>query len=345
MGAVGLRLGGGDFRVFMVFSIAVAAVTYPALLRLIPQALPCRRVLASLAVFGLGQLENWLWGFQFAWFVVNAGVLWAVAIVTRSELSRWSFPIAVCCCLVASLSSAHGMVAWFCVAYVAWNGRRLGPAVGFLAGGALAALLQDGATQRPSSLWRVIDTAVQLVGCSSKLPAAWLRRDLPFGEWVPRTVGVITVLATLGLVCSAIRASADPDATGLARLRVSADCAGLIAILGYCGGFALLVSVSRADFVGAAAQSRYLTVMSLLLVSVACLGLLSGLPARWCAIGGVVLLGVSSLAGLGSLPGRQTDSRAMERCVKDWVPPGAVRCGVTPWDEMLADEWHELSGR
>lgn len=64
--------------------------------------------------FSLIQSENWLWGFQIAWFLINTCLLLAVFILTvptnlhpNSRLS-----LASLCCFIASFSLAHGLLSW-----------------------------------------------------------------------------------------------------------------------------------------------------------------------------------------------------------------------------------------
>jgi hypothetical protein len=74
-------------------------------------------ILTCVLFFSLVQWENWLWGFQVAWFLINACVTIAIFILgssnTRSTSTRFSF--AAILCFIASFSSAHGLLSWLAV--------------------------------------------------------------------------------------------------------------------------------------------------------------------------------------------------------------------------------------
>ena len=69
--------------------------------------------------FSLAQYENWLWGFQVAWFwIVFCGIAAIALIAQRTQPDRLdrNFWLAVLLCTLASFSSAHGMLTWFAIA-------------------------------------------------------------------------------------------------------------------------------------------------------------------------------------------------------------------------------------
>ncbi|MFN6559636.1 MAG: hypothetical protein RMY28_007490 [Nostoc sp. ChiSLP01] len=68
----------------------------------------------SILTFSLTQYENWLWGFQIAWFLINTCVITAVFIlvVFKNWLPNLRISLASLCCLIASFSSAHGLLSW-----------------------------------------------------------------------------------------------------------------------------------------------------------------------------------------------------------------------------------------
>lgn len=73
-------------------------------------------VLTAVLVFCLVQHENWLWGFQLAWFLVNLCVVAAIFLLcandTRGASGAAKLFAAAICCEVASFSSAHGLLSW-----------------------------------------------------------------------------------------------------------------------------------------------------------------------------------------------------------------------------------------
>jgi hypothetical protein len=67
---------------------------------------------ALLAVFSPIQAENWLWGFQMAWFLVNAGTVAAIFSVASDEGIAHRLFWATLFGLVSTLSSAQGLMVW-----------------------------------------------------------------------------------------------------------------------------------------------------------------------------------------------------------------------------------------
>ncbi|MFN6514484.1 MAG: hypothetical protein RMY29_008280 [Nostoc sp. CreGUA01] len=67
--------------------------------------------------FSLTQYENWLWGFQIAWFLINTCLILAVFILTVPQKLHPNYKLlfASLCCLIASFSSAHGLVSWLVI--------------------------------------------------------------------------------------------------------------------------------------------------------------------------------------------------------------------------------------
>lgn len=73
-------------------------------------------VLTSGLIFSFIQAENWLWGFQVAWFLVN---LCLVICIFFFSLEKFPVYFRLCfaaiSCFVASFSSAHGLIVWIAV--------------------------------------------------------------------------------------------------------------------------------------------------------------------------------------------------------------------------------------
>lgn len=74
-------------------------------------------ILTCLLVFSLVQHENWLWGFQLAWFLVNLCVTIAIFILSFESklLPNFRLSIAAICCGIASFSLAQGLLSWLAV--------------------------------------------------------------------------------------------------------------------------------------------------------------------------------------------------------------------------------------
>jgi hypothetical protein len=352
-----LRIGNGDFRVLMVASLAIAMLTIPAVLRILPTTIPYRRALAALTVFALNQSENWLWGYQLAWFVVNCGVVWAVAFTMwaydRKGRARIT-PLlgAFASCIVATLSSAHGVMSWFAVACVcALLGRRIDSAVWGVAGLISALLIRSSEWSTTPNPIRVFTVAVQLVGCALKLPAAWIRRDLPGGPAVPFVFGVVLILLTIAAVAVNLRG-------GHSRRK---HIAGLLAIELYVAGFVVMASVARSDpFYETPAQSRYSTVtlLGLLCLVALLIHARSSTPEsagptlasfsnsrRSMAILGCLMFVGVSMSALPSVRGWLATTDVIERCVNEWKPnvARAPDCKYD-WSAAFDNEWKTLRG-
>ena len=74
-------------------------------------------ILTCFWLFSLVQAENWLWGFQLAWFLVNSLLVLAVFLLTvpNNLPPNVRFYGAALCCLLASFSLAHGLLSWLAV--------------------------------------------------------------------------------------------------------------------------------------------------------------------------------------------------------------------------------------
>jgi hypothetical protein len=69
--------------------------------------------LSFLALFSPIQRENWLWAFQLSFFLVQAGVILSLFLVSLPSI-RFAvrLGLAILCAALASLSSAQGLMAW-----------------------------------------------------------------------------------------------------------------------------------------------------------------------------------------------------------------------------------------
>ncbi len=113
---------GWNVKLGMCVSVALALVVYAGVLRLaFAQAVPGERFFLHLAnvvcgvlIFSLVQAENWLWGIDLAWFLVNACVVLAVLVLApaRTGATGRRLWLAGTLCLVASFTMAQGLLAW-----------------------------------------------------------------------------------------------------------------------------------------------------------------------------------------------------------------------------------------
>jgi hypothetical protein len=86
-------------------------------------------ILTCILLFSLVQHENWLWGFQLAWFFVNLCFIAAVyaLVSTHKLLPNIRISIAAVFCFIASFSLAQGLLSWLAAvpAVVALEGNRV----------------------------------------------------------------------------------------------------------------------------------------------------------------------------------------------------------------------------
>ncbi|MEG5014888.1 MULTISPECIES: hypothetical protein [unclassified Microcoleus] len=106
----------------LCLSIGLAAITFIAMYKLSSMQLKnvgddlwhLANILTCIWLFSLVQHENWLWGFQLAWFLVNFCFVAAVyALVSNHKLlPNIRISIAAVFCFVASFSLAQGLLSW-----------------------------------------------------------------------------------------------------------------------------------------------------------------------------------------------------------------------------------------
>ena len=107
------------------FSISLSVITFGFLYKLSSSQAKNQEdslfhlanILTCLLVFSLVQHENWLWGFQLAWFLVNLCVIIAIFVLNLEQklLPKARLSIAAICCWIASFSLAQGLLSWLAV--------------------------------------------------------------------------------------------------------------------------------------------------------------------------------------------------------------------------------------
>jgi len=95
------------------FSVGIAVLTQLVWYAVVARAVPAQRRVAaffliSLLVFSLAQSENWIWGFQIAWFIANLAIAAMVYCLTFRGGVRWA-AAALACALIAAHSIAYGL--------------------------------------------------------------------------------------------------------------------------------------------------------------------------------------------------------------------------------------------
>jgi hypothetical protein len=70
----------------------------------------------SIIITSFVQLENLLWGFQIAWFLISFCLILAIFLLTSQIRSIWlKTLLGGIVCIIASFSSAHGLMTWLAV--------------------------------------------------------------------------------------------------------------------------------------------------------------------------------------------------------------------------------------
>ncbi|TAG98586.1 MAG: hypothetical protein EAZ09_04355 [Oscillatoriales cyanobacterium] len=106
----------------LCLSIALAVITFIATYKLSLMQFKnvgddlwhLANILTCILIFSLVQHENWLWGFQLAWFLVNFCFVAAVYCLSLQKrlLPSIQISIAAVFCFIASFSLAQGLLSW-----------------------------------------------------------------------------------------------------------------------------------------------------------------------------------------------------------------------------------------
>jgi len=121
----------------LCLSIGLAAITFIAMYKLSSMQVKnvgddlwhLANILTCILLFSLVQHENWLWGFQLAWFLVNLCFVLAVsALVSNYQFSpKIRIFLAAVFCFIASFSLAQGLLSWLAAipAVMALEGKQV----------------------------------------------------------------------------------------------------------------------------------------------------------------------------------------------------------------------------
>lgn len=127
-----------NINYLLCLSIALAVATFIAIYKLSSMQVKnagddlwhLANILTCILLFSLVQHENWLWGFQLAWFLVNLCLVAAVYVLSSDNnlLPNIRISIAAVFCFIASFSLAQGLLSWLAaipaVAAVAGNAAQ-----------------------------------------------------------------------------------------------------------------------------------------------------------------------------------------------------------------------------
>jgi hypothetical protein len=259
----------------LYFSIFLASITFYALYKLSSLQVENKRdfsvqltnMLTFILIFSVVQYENWLWGFQLAWFLTNTCLAIAVLLITLSNSSPKRLYFAAIPCFIASFSSAHGLLTWLAVipSIASIKGshrqRRIRIIIWILLfAGTCSVYFIDYQKQshHPSILFFSKEPLVTV-----KYFFTLLGFPLAMGAFTSFAIGLIVFFIFLFLVFHVIRKSyykskLDLEATAWISI-------GLFALI-----FALVTTIGRAGFgVEQAMASRYTTSSVLLIISTA----------------------------------------------------------------------------
>lgn len=112
-----------DIRYEIYFSILLAVITFYTTHKISLQEVKSQNynakrltnILACVSIFSLVQYENWLWGFQLAFFLVNACLTLSILTIVLSHERPHKLYFAAIPCFIASFSLAHGLLSWLAV--------------------------------------------------------------------------------------------------------------------------------------------------------------------------------------------------------------------------------------
>jgi hypothetical protein len=289
-------LTGWDTRVEALVSVALAALTQLFVWRLFVrdrgvEGAAAPFLAAGLLLFSLAQVENWLWGFQLSWLMVNALVAAVVVALdhrAHAGLSVARVAIALACAAAASFTMLFGFAAWLAGFIMLRTARpRVLVAIGWGACACLCAVIYFHDYLRPPDEhgW-FAQAAAPLI-------------DLP--QFVLAVLG-----APLGLFGGRIlselfgMAACVAFAVGIVRARSRGiDVSHWSALFAFSVGVALLIAIGRTAYgVDAAVLSRYTTPASFAWIAVLAIAVAGGRMTRPAAVVGGVALALTNVVGL-----------------------------------------------
>lgn len=221
-------------------------------------------ILTCILIFSLVQYENWLWGFQVAWLLINTCFTLAVLIIATSKNSARLY-LAAIPCLIASFSSAQGLLTWLAaiplIASVHGSFRQRGiRVVGWILLFAVTSFIYligyVKPSYHPSTLFFLTHPLIGLEYLFTLLGTPLSNQPL-----TAIVVGLVILLSFLYLTLNFLKKSQYIQIDSTAAPWISI---GLFTLL-----FALMTTAGRAGFgVEQATASRYTTSAILLIISV-----------------------------------------------------------------------------
>jgi hypothetical protein len=265
LGGLLLLFAGFDSKLQLILGLLIQALAFSIIVgvlwRSVPKASrPVWLALSSLICFSLSQHSNLLWAFQTAWFMVTlflAITLTCLHMAKNHEGSadeHYWISLAASSALLASFTSAQGVIVWFAGAVYLMAGERI--------------QFRDYFRSRINRLWM---TAAVLAG--GAFVTVWLMKGgggaVGGGEFSMRAFAYIFVgihgtffgdFGVLGVACLGVVMLAFV-ALALIKALTAQDRNGYalpVALIAFGLVFVLLIAVGRAKFgIDAARESRY----------------------------------------------------------------------------------------
>lgn len=216
--ALGLaRFDGWSVRDEALVSVALAALTQALLWYVLRRRSSSVRAaalpfcVASLLLYSLVQSENWLWGFQLSWLLVNLATVAVVALLDAPAAGPLRFAGAVAAALVASFSLVFGLGAWIAGAVMfAARGEWRRAAIWLGCAAVACAVFAYGyALPHDEHGWASAATSPLLDGAQFVLTYLGAPLGVAGGRWTSELLGAVLVVAGATLLVEAGRAGRD----------------------------------------------------------------------------------------------------------------------------------------
>ena len=240
--ALGLaHFDGWSMRDEALVSVALAALTQALLWYLLRRRSASARAaalpfcVASLLLYSLVQSENWLWGFQLSWLLVNLATVAVVALLDAPSAGPLRFSGAVAAALIASFSLVFGCGAWFAGAVMFATRREWWRAAIWLGCAAVASAAFAYGYALPHDEHGWASGAASPLLDAAQFVLAYLGAPLGIagGRWTSELLGTVLLLAGAALLIEAWRAGRDVAAW--TALLAFALLAGVMEAVGRAG--------------------------------------------------------------------------------------------------------------
>ena len=199
-----------NIKLELFFSLGLAILTFILLYKISAKTSKNQNyffhftnLLTALIFFSLAQSENWLWGFQIALFLINFCVILSCFIFIQEEVKpRNKLLIAAIPCLIASFSSAQGLMSWLALIPCVWigttksNSRKKYLVLWFILFLISSLVYSIGYTQDPKTInLEPLERLFTAVYFFLNLLAAPLTSSYGFSRWM----GLIIIFNFIGL--------------------------------------------------------------------------------------------------------------------------------------------------